>query len=31
MPQGVAGGENLEHPKKVLYCFFFYDYPFLRH
>ena len=31
MPQGGAGGENLGHPKKVLYCFFFYDYPFLRH
>ena len=28
MPQGRAGGENLGHPKKVLYCFFFYDYPF---
>ena len=28
-PQGGAGGENLGHPKKVLYCFFFYDYPFL--
>ena len=27
-PQGGAGGENLGHPKKVLYCFFFYDYPF---
>ena len=25
-PQGGAGGENLGHPKKVLYCFFFYDY-----
>ena len=30
-PQGGAGGENLGHPKQVLYCFFFYDYPFLRH
>ena len=30
-PQGGAGGENLGHPKKVLYCFFFYAYPFLRH
>ena len=31
MPQGGTGGENLAHPKKVLYCFFFYDYHFLRH
>ena len=30
MPWGGAGGQNLGHRKKVLYCFFFYAYPFLR-
>ena len=28
---GWAGGQNLGHPKKVLYCFFFYAYPCFRH
>ena len=28
---GGSAGQNLGHPKKVLYCFFFYAYPFLRH
>ena len=31
MPQGLAGGQNLGHPKKVLYCFYFYAYFFLSH
>ena len=31
MHWGGAGGQKLGHPKKVLYCFFFYAYPFLRH
>ena len=31
LPQGGARGENQGHPRKVLYCFFFYAYPFLRH
>ena len=30
-PRGGAGGQNLGHPKKLLYCFFFFAYPFLRH
>ena len=31
MPRGGAEDQNLGHPEKVLYCFFFYAKPFSRH